>query len=150
MSKNDPNKVNPYRKDSAYYKVLEHCRKAQVVTREGLIEAGFSKFDVGVVLSPTKESKRGDCRGNRSAQGHNHYFERLGKKTEKGITSPNRYRFHWRVDVLAPRKRQDKVMIPAVKIKVEKKVEKKVKAPAETKGVTTEKAAEVKAPATVA
>lgn len=119
----DPNKVNPYREGSNYHAVLDYCKKKQVVTREGLVEAGFSKYDVNVVLSPTFTSKRGDCRGNRSAQGWNHYFSRLGRKIEKGIKSPNRYQFHWRKNVLEPRKRHEDLSIASEKVEVKSKIE---------------------------
>ena len=52
--------------------------------------------DVQTVISPTRISKRGDCRGNYSAQGHKYYVQR---------TAGGKLRICWRTKALEPRTR---------------------------------------------
>ena len=102
---------NPYRVGSKYHDLFAQVRKKQVVTRQDLVEQGFSPHDVTVVLSPRAEGTgRGDCRGNMSAQGHVYYMEPLNKK--KGETK--RFRLRWRKTPLDALKRVSK-KVEAVK-----------------------------------
>ena len=93
---------NPYRVGSKYHEIFTVIQKKQIVTRSMLKELSFSSFDITVILSPRKESTRGDLRGNISAKGEFYYMETLGKK--KG--EEKRFRLRWRAEVLEPRKRQ--------------------------------------------
>jgi len=67
--------------------------------RTGKSEAAATA-SVGVILSP-RETSKGDCRGNASAKGHLYYFAKLNRS--KG--EEQRYRFHWRKDVLPAKTR---------------------------------------------
>ena len=61
---------------------------------------------VGVILSP-RETSKGDCRGNTSAKGHLYYFAKLNRKTDAdGNKEEQKYRFHWRKDVLPVKSRK--------------------------------------------
>ena len=128
---------NPYRDGSAYNSVFAIWQKAQVVTEQGLIEAGCKKADIGVVVrSPRETSSRGDCRGNRSCQGHLYYAELLKRKVSGGVKEVQRYRLRWRPVALEARSRKDDVKVEAQKDAVEDAVE-----------VTTKKATSTKAKA---
>ena len=79
---------NPYRDGSAYHAIFAAIKEAKgIVTRQGLIDAGFSKHDVQVVLSPRAES-----RGNLSARSEVYFMDKLNKK--KGEDQRFRLRFH--------------------------------------------------------
>ena len=116
--------TNPYRAKTLYNAIFAFLKKHQVATRTQLLEVAkkLGKSDeaaeaaVTVVLSPRAASKRGDCRGNMSAQGHIYYVQPLAKKGKE----ERKYRLRWRTTALEPRKRE---------VKVEVKAEKKVKAP---------------------
>lgn len=115
---------NPYRAESAYAKIFDAIRKSgnSGISREAL-QKDSTPFDVTVVLSPRKESKRGDCRGNFSAQGHIYYV--IPMKGEKG----KRFRLAWRNPVLEARSRVQGE-VKAKKVRKVQKVTKKVAAPA--------------------
>ena len=87
---------NPYRSGSAYSKIFDAIRSAKgVITRNSLLEQGFTVSDVTVVLSPRDEggsTRGGDCRGNGSSAGHLYYMEKLNKV--KGESQ--RFRLRWR------------------------------------------------------
>lgn len=100
---------NPYRKGSHYHALFATLVKKQAATRPFLVEEA-KKLGLGedaaqgtitVLLSPRNESKRGDCRGNVSSQGHVYYIEKIkGKPGEEA-----KYRPHYRPTPLEPRKR---------------------------------------------
>jgi hypothetical protein len=85
---------------------------------------------VGVILSP-RETSKGDCRGNASAKGHLYYFAKLNRQKDKdGNKEEQRYRFHWRKDVLPEKTRKGDDVVDSKKTapattKVESKVESK-------------------------
>lgn len=54
---------------------------------------------VGVILSPTESSERGDCRGNMSAMGHLYYMERITKDGE------TLYKLHFRKEAMEAHRR---------------------------------------------
>ena len=131
---------NPYREGSAYHAIFANWQKKQVVTENELLALGHKKTDIGVaVRSPRLSSKRGDCRGNYSCQGHLYYAELLNRKTVMGIKEEQRYRLRWRKVALEPRKRPEKVKLEAEKVEVEA-VEVEVKAKTKTKTNTKAKA----------
>lgn len=109
---------NPYREGSQYHKVFGFIKTKQVVTRAEVlakaIEFGMSEeaanATVTVLLSPRKESKRGDCRGNISAQGHLYFVERLPRRIVNGEKEPMKFRLRWRTTELEPRCRVYKVV----------------------------------------
>lgn len=95
---------NPYRENTSYHTIFENIRKNQVVTRKGLIEAGFPVADITVVLSPRAEgasTREGDPRGNLSARGHVYFMEKLNKK--KG--EAQKFRLRYRAETLEKRVR---------------------------------------------
>jgi len=104
---------NPYEnkgnKTNGYRAIFAAIRASKgIVTRQGLIDQGFSVHDVTVVLSPRAEgssTRGGDCRGNMSAQGHVYYMDKL--KKVKG--EPQRFRLRFRKVELPKRVRAPKV-----------------------------------------
>lgn len=133
---------NPYRDGSAYNSVFAIWQKAQVVTEQELIDAGCKKADIGVVVrSPRETSTRGDCRGNRSCQGHLYYAELLKRKVVNGVKEVQKYRLRWRPVALEPRSRKDNVKVEAKKVEVKADV----KTPTSTKTKTATKAKAKKA-----
>ena len=74
-------KVHVYRTGSKYRAIEDQIRAAgsKGVSKEELL-ANHASADVGVVISPTESSTRGDCRGNFSAQGHKYFIARLKNK----------------------------------------------------------------------
>jgi hypothetical protein len=117
--------ANPYREGSDYNKLFGHLKAKQVVTRKDLISYSKSAMhkteaqataDVTVILSPRKDSKRGDCRGNMSAQGHVYFMEKLPRKTVKGVKEPQKFRLRYRSVPLEARKRSIKLDVPAQKV----------------------------------
>ena len=92
---------NPYRAGVAYAGIFDAIRASgnSGVSRDALVEKGFKAADITVVLSPRKASKRGDCRGNMSAQGHIYCVIPL--KGEAGT----RFRLSWRDPEMKPRER---------------------------------------------
>jgi len=108
---------NPYRDGSAYHAIFAAWQKKQVVTEQELIDAGHKKADIGVVVrSPRESSKRGDCRGNMSCQGHLYFAELLKRSKVNGVKEPQKYRLRWRNPALEPRKRGEKVGVSAEKV----------------------------------
>ena len=103
-------KENPYREGSIYNKLFEVLTRSPV-TRQKLVQfartslrkrATAANAAVAVVLSPRKDSKRGDRRGNLSSQGHLYFVEKTVAK--KGGTKVPMYRFHWRQKAMKPRR----------------------------------------------
>src|SRR3989344_5657966 len=95
---------NPYRK-GLYREIFGHAKQKQVFTRADLMDytmKTMSKSEseanaaVTVILSPRKTSKRGDCRGNISSNGHLYYMEKLGRQVRDGVKSPQNFRLRWR------------------------------------------------------
>ena len=64
-----------------------------------------------VILGPTKESTRGDCRGNTSAMGHIYYMERIKPKGGGDML----YELHWRNPIMEAHRRAKVVKVKAVK-----------------------------------
>ena len=122
---------NPYRKGSKYFEIFDAIRKGKIVTKQGLIEMGFTPSDVTVVLSPRAEgssTRGGNCRGNMSANGHIYFMDKLKQKKGEQM----RFRLRWRKIVL------DKLVRPpkkemASKKTVAKKTKKATKAKAKAK-----------------
>ena len=131
--------TNPYREGTLYHTIFAALKKAQVATRSKLSEVaqkagkGDKAADaaVTVVLSPRAESKRGDCRGNMSAQGHLYFVQPLAKKGN----DERKYRLRWRKPALEPRKR----------VKAEVKPEKSRKGKGKARKATTPATAEATA-----
>ena len=104
--------ANPYRA-GLYHDIFGYLKQKQVVTRAELLEHTKSlgksdteaKAAVTVILSPRESSKRGDCRGNMSAQGHEYFMEKLGRGVNAGVKDPQKFRLRWRKEVLEPRNR---------------------------------------------
>jgi len=103
------------RSESNYGKATDFMRKKQIYTKTDLIDffKGLGKEDKAalasavVMLSPRKESTRGDCRGNRSNPwGHVAYNDKLGRKVNKqtGEKEEQKFRFRFR-DTELPRLR---------------------------------------------
>lgn len=112
--------VNPYRDGTAYNKIFGYIQKKQVVTRQELLAQKFLVSDVTVILSPRKTSKRGDCRGNFSAQGHLYFFECLAHAQGEY----KKFRLRWRETALP---RRDRNADTSVEQKVVAKTEAVVK-----------------------
>lgn len=119
---------NPYKRGN-YYDLFGFMKKKQVVTRNEVLQhaAGELKMATSaaqaittVMLSPRKESKRGDCRGNYSSMGHLYYMEKLPRRTVKGVKESQRFRLRWRTPALEPNKRPTKERVEAKKVAVEK------------------------------
>ena len=113
---------NPYR-EGQYRKIFAFMMKKQYVTRNDLLSFTAETFgkakpaDVTVLLSPRESSKRGDCRGSISAQGHLYYMEKLGRKVHAGIKDPQMFRLRWRPTPLERLTRNEKVETKQVKTK---------------------------------
>lgn len=164
MSKS--NNRNPYHRGN-YQLGFAWMQKNQVFARSELVAYLMTLKDrkgknlgenaamatATVLLSPRKvDSKRGDCRGNYSAEGHMYYVEPLRK--EKG--DEKRFRLFYRKDALTPRPRPDakdgnKKHKKTVKKAVKKVVETApaVAAPAAPAAVETPAPAAVETPAVV-
>jgi hypothetical protein len=136
---------NPYNAKSNYGKLFAVWKKAQVMTRSGLMEAA-KKLGMGdkaaaatvtVLISPRKSDDecRGDCRGNFSAKGHLYYADVLKRKAGE----EKRFRLRYRATAMEPRNRQVKEETKAVKAKV------KSKAKAPDKSKASKKASAVEA-----
>ena len=140
---------NPYRK-GLYNQIFEQWRskKEKGATIDELItftvglgkKLSAAEYAVTVVLSPREKSKRGDCRGNLSAQGHKYFAHKLGRSVNAGVKEPQRLCLRWRKVELKPRNRKDVVSVPQKSVKSKAPV----KAPAKTE-VKTDAPAEVKA-----
>lgn len=119
---------NPYR-SGQYHETFAFIMKKQVVTRADVLRFTEEKFgkekpaDVTVLLSPRKDSKRGDCRGNMSAQGHLYYMEKCQRHTVKGEKEAQKFRLRWRTTAMDPRKRETPVEVKSAKTKAPAKVE---------------------------
>ena len=93
------------RKESAYGKATEFMRQKQIYTKTDLVNffKGLGRTDEAavasavVMLSPRKESNRGDCRGNMSNPwGHIAYNDKLQRKDKE----EQKFRFRFRDEVL--------------------------------------------------
>lgn len=127
---------NPYpntSKKNGYRAIFEAIRASKgIVTRQSLIEQGFSVHDITVVLSPRTEgsSKRGgDCRGNMSAQGHVYFMHKL--KEVKGESQ--RFQLRFRKVAMDKRVRAPKKDVKSQKEVKVSKVTTKAKATTKTK-----------------
>ena len=103
--KNDPSKQtyqNPHREGTLYAKGFEILRqyRKKSFTKSFMIEEfakiGLTLAGFGVMFSPTKNSERGDCRGNRSSAGHVYYIDHL-KKVEG---AESKFKFVWRPEIM--------------------------------------------------
>lgn len=106
---------NPYREGCAYNQIFAFIRKNQVVTKNQLVEAGFSVSDITVVLSPRAEgisTRGGDCRGNLSARGEYYFMDKISKKE---VGEAQRFRLRYRVTPLEKATRHLKKEVVAVK-----------------------------------
>jgi len=108
---------NPYREGCAYHRVFEDWRKSgNVGMSRTELHKNHSVADVTVVLSPRETSKRGDCRGNYSAQGHIYFAA-----TRKVEDEEKRFVLRWRKTELEPRVRHQGE-VKAEKVKTTHKV----------------------------
>ena len=101
---------NPYRA-GLYNDIFAFLKRKQVITRAELMDYAMKELGksetsanaaVTVILSPRKESKIGDCRGNISAQGHLYFMEKLTRQVKAGVKDPQKFRLRWREVALAP------------------------------------------------
>ena len=130
---------SPYRNGSAYNAIFIFWQKKQIVTEQELIEAGHKKADIGVVVrSPRESSKRGDCRGNISCQGHLYFAELLKRGKVDGVKAPQKYRLRWRATALEPRKRPVDISIKAEKVETKAVAKVASKSKSKTKAKATE------------
>lgn len=115
---------NPYRQGDSR-ELFDYIQKRQIVSKEEcrqwlVNELGKSYkaacATTTTVLSPRKSSKRGDCRGNMSAEGHIYYMEKLGRTVKYGVREPQKFRLRWREVELARRCRR-----PSLQVKQEKR-----------------------------
>lgn len=106
--------ASPYKKE--YGSIWADVKELKgIVTKSELVERmqkrtskpeAACSASVGVILSP-RETSKGDCRGNASAKGHLYYFAKLNRKTDAdGNKEEQKYRFHWRKDVLPVKSRK--------------------------------------------
>ena len=125
---------NPYRKGGKYHELFAYWMKKQYVTRSELTaqaeKIGATTAAVGVILSPTASSERGDCRGNMSAKGEVYYGERLKGKVANGDRKETKYRLRWRSEALDPHRRAT-VKVKSQKVRAKSKA-KQTQATAET------------------
>lgn len=114
---------NPYR-DGIYHNLFGFARQKQVFTRSDLMTYAVEKLGmtvtaanaaVTVIMSPRKESKRGDCRGNMSAAGHIYYMEKLARQVKGGVKDDQKYRLRYRTPALEARKRNVKIAVNSEK-----------------------------------
>ena len=103
---------NPYREGSHSFNLFSYMLSKESFTRIEVTEYAVRTLSMGLqsayslvttLLSPRKESKRGDYRGNMSAAGHFYFVEKKneiinGRKKQM-------YRIHWREQPLEPRAR---------------------------------------------
>jgi len=122
---------NPYRA-GLYHDIFAFLKQKQVVTRQELLDYTMEKLGksadaanaaVTVILSPRKASKRGDCRGNISAQGHLYYMEKLPRQVKAGVKDPQKFRLRWREVAMEPRTREVPSEVKSAKTKAPDKVE---------------------------
>jgi hypothetical protein len=108
--------------------------------RTGKSETACSA-SVGVILSP-RETSKGDCRGNASAKGHLYYFDKLNRKVDKnGQKDEQRFRFHWRKEILPVKTRKSNDSVESTKVAPS------VTAPVAPVATSTEQKADVEATA---
>lgn len=164
MNKN-PHK-NPYREGGNYHKLFAFIQSNnRIVTRPQMVAFAMTLLDdkgvalteqaaeasVTVVMSPRKESKRGDCRGNLSAQGHVYYMEKLSLgKAPEGVSrrehnKTRKFRLCWREPMLEPLKRvlkdkDGKPILPKRAKKAETKPAETKETKAKAEGKTSKKA----------
>jgi len=133
---------NPYKlKTSHYHKIFDAIQKTgrTGITRQALLDIGFSPSNVTVVLSPRESSTIGYAGGNRSAKSKDTCMNLPSRKIIAGVKEPQRF-------VVARRKkplgaRPERVTIDSVKIKsVKAKSKSKSKAKSKSKSKATAKA----------
>lgn len=126
---------NPY-SSGAYHNVLNDLRSAgqKGISRRELLNMGHKEADMTVVLSPRKESSRGDCRGNMSAKGEFYFVEKKARQIVGGIKEPQHFVLRWRNPILEPHNRG------AVQSVASQKVATKTASKTETKEKATVKA----------
>lgn len=115
--------INPYREGDS--KILfAYMQTKQTFTRSELVdfmqrELGKSKVaakaKVQTLISPRKSSKRGDCRGQVSSQGHIYYILKLPRAVRYGYKEPQKLRLCWRAIELPRRYRREPVRVKEVK-----------------------------------
>lgn len=99
-----------------YKLATEFMKTKQVYTKQDIIEFymrklkldyNAAKYSAIILLSPRKESRRGDCRGSTSNPwGHLAYNDKLPRKVIDVVTGKKekqRYRFRYRDVALEPR-----------------------------------------------
>jgi len=115
---------NPYRQGDSR-ELFDYIQKKQLVTKEECRQWLVNELGktyraacatTTTVLSPRRSSKRGDCRGNMSAEGQIYYMEKLGRTVRYGVKEPQRFRLRWREVVLERRWRK-----PVVRVRQEKR-----------------------------
>lgn len=115
---------NPYRDGSLYNKIFAYWEQKQVVTRKELMdytmnELGKSEASasaaINAILSPRKESKRGDCRGNIAAHGHIYYADKLPRNVQDGVKEVQKFGLAWRDPILESRIRELSETVEPVK-----------------------------------
>ena len=118
--------TNPYRTGDSH-ELFDYIKTKQVVTKEECRKFVLDTLLKGEkaaqatsesLLSPRLSSRRGDCRGRVSAQGHIYYMEKLKRPIIMGIREPQSFRLRWRETPL-PRKikNSQRVVIEQVKTK---------------------------------
>ncbi len=114
---------NPHREGSVYWNMFKFMQQKQVFTRQEMVESKIgSPYDITIVLSPRKTSKRGDPRGNPAAHGHLYYLEPFPKRV---VGESKRFRLRWREVPLARRGRTPEVKARKVSQKADAVVEAK-------------------------
>ena len=121
--------TNPYNPSCKYHAIFDAWGKAkgQTISKQELVDQGFSIHDVTVVLSPREDgASKGDIRGNASAQGHKYFAKIVGAGRAK------RFRRCWRKVEIEPLARVKKADSVSAKKTAKKTVKKTVKAKQDT------------------
>lgn len=139
---------NPYTQGSNYHAIFAHVQENKgIVTKPQMLAFAMTLKDkegnaltetaasasVAVIMGPRKESKRGDCRGHSSAEGHLYYFQPCKvEKAPEGVSKRDnrknrKYRLFWRNPVLEAKYRNGPDGKP-IQPKRTEKAEKPVKA----------------------
>ena len=139
MSKRIEHK-NPYRQ-GLYHDIFAYWQSKQWVTRQELVDFTMKTLGksiaeanaaVTVILSPRKASKRGDMRGNISANGHLYFAEKASRQVKAGVKEAQKFGLKWREVALEPRTRQT-TEVKQVKIATSVKAPVKTETKTETK-----------------
>lgn len=130
MKEKQVKQENPYRQGDSH-ELFDYVQSKQIVTKEEcrqwlIKELGKSEkaacSSVTTVLSPRKKSRRGDCRGNMSSEGHLYYMEKLNRTVRYGIREPQRFRLRWREVPMERRWRKQPAEVKQEKVKVNVRV----------------------------